>query len=398
MLSLFLDLGYAPPSNAYLSKADLSIPEKNFPLRVVVCENCWLAQTEDFVDFQEIFNNEYAYFSSTSSSWMAHSKDYVEKITDFLDLNEASFIVEIAANDGYLLKNFVDSNIPCLGIEPTKSTATAARKVGVPILENFFSSELAEDILKSHPKADLVIANNVFAHVPDINDFTKGLKVILSQTGTITLEFPHILELFKNNRFDTIYHEHFSYLSLKNVIDIFDRNDLAIYDVEKIKTHGGSLRVFGCHKEYQVTKSTRVEEILNEELSYGLQSSTIYQIFQSKVDEIKLNFLDFLIMAKKNQKSIIGYGAAAKGNTLLNYCGVRADLIPMVVDSAKSKQGMYLPGSHIPVFSPEILDRESPDYIFILPWNIANEIMELYGYLKEKGSKFVVLDSKLNFF
>lgn len=371
----FIDLGFAPPSNAYLTPLQLNQPEKTFPLRVKVCSKCWLVQTEDYNHADELFDSDYAYFSSTSSTFLDHARVYSDQIIELMNLNSKSFVVEIASNDGYLLRNFVEKKIPCLGIEPTKSTAEASKKLGIPNLMEFFGLELATKLKEEEKTADLIIANNVFAHVPNINDFTAGLKTILNMNGIITLEFPHLLELIKFNQFDTIYHEHFSYLSLTTVNNIFKEHDLKIFDVEKLPTHGGSLRVYVGHKNSSHRIMSSVDLILEEEKINKLTSKETYSDFQSKADKIKNSLLKFLIDSKSEGKVVVAYGAAAKGNTLLNYSGIKPDLIGYVADAAPSKQNKFMPGSHIPIVNPDSLLEESFDYLLILPWNIAEEVV-----------------------
>ena len=385
----FLDLGSAPPSNAYVSKDELLQPEKYFPLKVKVCDNCWLVQTEDYAEAGELFNDDYAYFSSTSSGWVSHAKRYVEDIVERLSLDHESYVIEVASNDGYLLKNFITKGIPCLGIEPTASTAEASKKLGIPVLQEFFGNNLGMRLATRNQKADLILGNNVYAHVPDINDFTKGLKAALKPEGTVTLEFPHLLNLLEHNQFDTVYHEHFSYLSLYTVSQIFKKAGLKIFDVEKISTHGGSIRIFGCHIEHECAISTRVEDLLSEEKDSGLQSLDLYLKFQVKADKVKDDFLLFLLEQKKLGNKVAAYGAAAKGNTLLNYAGVKPDLISFICDAALAKQGKYMPGSHIPILPPEELFSNKLDYIVILPWNIAAEVKEQNNTLVVQGVKFV---------
>ena len=370
----FLDLGYAPPSNAYLSKKDLNHPEFFFPLRIKVCHQCWLVQTEDYADANYLFTPDYAYFSSTSSSWVLHAKNFSKKIIKDLGLNGTSNVIEIASNDGYLLKNFLNANIPCLGIEPTVSTAEAAEKLGIPVIKKFFSEALGRQLASKRKQADLIIGNNVYAHVPDINDFTKGLKALLKPEGSITLEFPHLMCLIQKSQFDTIYHEHFSYLSLHTVSSIFTSAGLRIYNVEKISTHGGSLRIYGCHENAKHKKNKSVDILIEEEITCQLQTLDTYLHFQLKVDKIKNKFISFLIEQKLSGKKVVAYGAAAKGNTLLNYAGIKPDLIPVVFDGSKSKQGQFMPGSHIPIEDPKNIKDLNPDCIVILPWNICKEI------------------------
>ncbi len=386
---IFLDLGFAPPSNAYLSETDLKKPETYFPLKAFVCDECWLVQTEDYSSSDELFTENYAYFSSTSKTWLEHSASYTDSIINKLKLDKTSYVIEVASNDGYLLQNFKQAEIPCLGIEPTNSTADAAEKLGIPVLREFFSDQLAKQLTQEDKQADLIIGNNVYAHVPDINDFTQGLKTILKETGTITLEFPHLQNLLLKNQFDTIYHEHYSYLSLYTVNRIFSSVGLKIYDVEKLPTHGGSLRIFGCHETDSRETSVKVEEILREEKENGLQQLSLYEGFQSITNEVKDNLLKFLIECKKSNKKVMAYGAAAKGNTLMNYAGIKTDLLPHVCDAANSKQGKYMPGSHIPITSPDSIYEQQPDYLLILPWNIADEVMLQSEFIRKWGGKFV---------
>jgi len=386
----FLDLGNAPPSNAYLNKEDLRKPEITYPLRILTCTNCWLVQTEDYTDADELFNDDYAYFSSTSKSWLKHASDYCVMITNRLGLSDNSFVVEIASNDGYLLKNFVSSGIPCLGIEPTKSTAAAASAIGVPVRQEFFGKNMGLRMANAGEQADLVLGNNVFAHVPDINDFTEGVAALLKPNGVVTFEFPHLLQLIKQNQFDTIYHEHFSYLSLCSVSSIFKAAGLRVFDVEELKTHGGSLRIYGCRGDASHKETSLVQNILTNELQAGMQDEKTYSAFQKKADKIKDGLISFLLEAKAEGKTVAGYGAAAKGNTLMNYAGIRPDLIPFICDAAESKIGQYMPASHIPILPPSVLDENTPDYLVILPWNIAEEVMKQNAHLVEKGTKFVI--------
>jgi len=386
----FLDLGNAPPSNAYLNKEDLRKPEITYPLRILTCTNCWLVQTEDYTDADELFNEDYAYFSSTSKSWLKHASDYCAMITNRLDLSDNSFVVEIASNDGYLLKNFISSGIPCLGIEPTKSTAAAASAIGVPVRQEFFGKNMGLSMANAGEKADLVLGNNVFAHVPDINDFTEGVAALLKPNGVVTFEFPHLLQIIQQNQFDTIYHEHFSYLSLCAVSSIFKAAGLRVFDVEELKTHGGSLRIYGCRKDSIHRETSLVQNILTLELQAGLQDEKTYSEFQKRADKVKDGLVSFLLEAKAEGKTVAGYGAAAKGNTLMNYAGIRPDLIPFICDAAESKIGQYMPASHIPILSPSVLDKNTPDYLVILPWNIAEEVMKQNAHLVEKGTKFVL--------
>jgi len=370
----FVDLGFAPPSNAYLTEADLSKPEKYYPLKVKVCDQCWLVQTEDYADADELFSADYAYFSSTSTGWLTHAKRYAEQMTLQLGLDTDSFVIEVASNDGYLLKNFVEAGIPCLGIEPTASTAEVAEQLGIPVLREFFGEALGKRLAKEGKQADLIVGNNVYAHVPDINDFTRGLKAALKPGGTITLEFPHFMRLIEDAQFDTIYQEHFSYLSLYTVSRIFAAAGLRVWHVEELPTHGGSLRIFGCHADDVRQTSEAVRRILQEETQRGMQTLAPYVEFQPRADRIKNDLLEFLIQQKKAGKTIAAYGAAAKGNTLLNYAGVKPDLLPFVCDAAAAKQNKYLPGCHIPILNPAAIVNEKPDFVLILPWNIAEEV------------------------
>ena len=370
----FMDLGFAPPSNAYLSEKQLSQPEQYFPLKVKVCTNCWLVQTEDYAQAQDLFSPDYAYFSSTSTTWLEHAKAYVRRMTEDLRLDSASLVIEIASNDGYLLKNFVEAKIPCVGIEPASDTAAASKKLGIPVIEEFFSEALGQKLSEDGSKADLIIGNNVFAHVPDINDFTKGLKLALKPQGTVTLEFPHLMELVAHTQFDTIYHEHFSYLSLYTVSRIFTSFGLRIWHAEKLPTHGGSLRVFGCHENDPRGYTAEYAAIMEEEAQRGLQTLDPYLDFQGRANQIKDNLLSFLLDKKRLGARVVAYGAAAKGNTILNFAGVKADLLPVVYDAALSKQKKFLPGSHIPIQSPSHLAAENAHYILILPWNLADEV------------------------
>lgn len=390
--SIFLDLVNSPASNSFLSRDQLNKEEIFYPLKIFVCDNCKLVQTDEYKKSSDIFNEEYAYFSSYSTSWLAHSKKYVTNIKTRLSLNENSLVTEIASNDGYLLQYFKEVHIPCLGIEPTKSTAKVAKSKNISVIEEFFSSKLAYTLDKS----DLILGNNVLAHVPDINDFVKGLKIALKDNGTITMEFPHLLNIIKENQFDTIYHEHFSYLSFYAVKQIFEKQGLKLYDVEKLSTHGGSLRIYATHSEntdIPILNSTI--HLINEEKEFGLFDLDIYKNFQNKANKIKYDLLDFLLQAKKEKKRVIAYGAAAKGNTLLNYSGIKNDLIEFVVDKSPHKQGKYLPASHIPIVHEMKIKEFQPDYILILPWNIKDEIMSQLNYVKKWNCQFVVAVPKL---
>lgn len=392
----FLDLGFAPPSNAYLAEADLARPEKYYPLKIKVCDQCWLVQTEDYAQADELFSPDYAYFSSTSTSWLEHAQRYAIQMTQELGLGPDSLVIEVASNDGYLLKNFVAASIPCLGIEPTASTAAAAEKLGIEVLREFFGETLGRRLAVEGKQADLIAGNNVYAHVPDINDFTRGLKAALKTDGTITLEFPHLMRLIEHTQFDTIYHEHFSYLSLYTVSRIFKEAGLRIWKVEELPTHGGSLRVYGCHKADQRESDTSVTTLLQTEQQRGLQQIETYLNFQPRADKIKDDLLAFLIEQKRGGKRVAAYGAAAKGSTLLNYAGVKSDLLQFVCDAAAAKQGKFLPGSHIPILPIEAIRESKPDYVVILPWNIADEIINQNSMVREWGGLFATLVPSLH--
>lgn len=386
-----VDLGSAPPSNSYLTEQTLHAPEKWFPLRVLVCEECWLVQTEDFAQANELFDADYAYFSGFSTSWLAHCERYVIDIVETLGLDSSSHVVELAANDGYLLQFFLKIGIPCTGVEPTASTAAAARARGIPIIEEFFGVRLSQEMSKQDKQADLIIANNVLAHVPNINDFVAGIASLLKPKGVATFEFPQLLTLLSENQFDTIYHEHFSYLSLSAVERIFYANGLTVWDVESLQTHGGSLRVFAQRSDTGIIeRSNRVKEQILRERQAGLMFRDGYSGFQQRAEKVKNDFLEFLLQAKIQGKRVVGYGAAAKGNTLINFSGVRSDLLPFVIDRNPAKQGNYLPGSRIPILAPEgVLKRERPEYVLILPWNLTNEVMEQLAFISEWDGRFV---------
>ncbi len=392
----FVDLGSSPPSNSYLTYGQLNEPEVYFPLKLYVCSTCFLVQIDEYKKADEIFNKDYAYFSSYSTSWLAHSKRYVEEMIARFGFNSSSLVVEIASNDGYLLQYFKERNVPVLGIEPTKSTANVAQQKGIETITEFFGVSFAKKLVNQKGKADLLLGNNVLAHVPDLNDFVAGIKIALKDTGVITMEFPHLLQLISNNQFDTIYHEHFSYLSFTTVVRIFKAHGLEIFDVQEIPTHGGSLRIFGCHKEYEGhSVHDSVTKLLDKEESIGVKKLAYYTGFQAKVDQVKMNFLEFLILKKKEGKNIAAYGAAAKGNTLLNYCGIRNDLISFVVDASPHKQGKFLPGSHIPVVKEDEIKKQKPDYVIVFPWNIKEEIKSQLSYIKEWNGKFVTAIPKI---
>jgi len=385
-----IDLGTAPPSNAYLTSHTLHAPEKYFPLRVLVCTQCWLVQTEDYAGADELFSPDYAYFSSFSTTWLKHAEQYVADMVQRFELNANSRIVEVAANDGYLLQYAKARGIPCLGIEPTTSTADAARAKGIEIVEEFFGVKLAQRLVSQGKQADLTAANNVLAHVPDINDFVQGFAVLLTPTGVATFEFPHLLRLVSENQFDTIYHEHYSYLSLTAVQRIFKRNGLSVFDVEELPSHGGSLRVYAQRQESGVHElSQNVATLLDREVMAGLTTPAFYIGFQAKADQVKNDFLFFVLEAKRAGKTVAGYGAAAKGNTLLNYAGVRPDLLSYVVDRNPAKQDKFLPGCRIPVVAEMHLKQTQPDYVVILPWNLREEVTAQLAYIREWGGQFV---------
>ncbi len=392
---VFLDLGFAPPSNAYLSAEDLLRPEVTYPLKLYVCDHCWLVQTQDFIAADKLFRDDYAYFSSTSTSWLQHAADYSAMITHRLGLGADSLVIEVAANDGYLLRNFIAAGIPCLGIEPTADTAAAAEAQGIPILREFFGAAVGRRLAAAGRQADLIAGNNVYAHVPDINDFTAGLKAALKPGGTITLEFPHLLRLIAETQFDTVYHEHFSYLSLYTVQCIFAAQGLRVCDVEQLPTHGGSLRVYGVHLDDPRTEAPAVRRVLDDEADAGLHDLPVYLGFQPRANRVKNDLLAYLIEQKRAGRTVAAYGAAAKGNTLLNYAGVKPDLLPFVCDAAPSKQGKYLPGSHIPIRPPVTLRDDPPDEILILTWNIAEEVKTQLADVAERGERFVIAVPRL---
>jgi len=395
----FLDLGFAPPSNAYLQESGLREPEITFPLKLCVCDKCWLVQTEDHAEADQLFLPDYAYFSSTSKSWLEHAEHYASTITKRLGLTKQSFVIEVASNDGYLLRNFVRAGIPCLGIEPTDSTADAAEKIGVPVLRTFFGVASATVLAKEGKRADLICGNNVYAHVPDINDFTQGLRIALKEGGTINLEFPHLMQLIDQNQFDTIYHEHFSYLSFMTVEKVFAAHGLTLFDVEELGTHGGSLRIYGRHTENSALPVTeRANELRQREIDAGFARLETYSSFTEQVKETKRGLLEFLINAKRAGKTIVGYGAPGKGNTLLNYCGIRQDFVDYTVDRSPYKQGKYTPGTHIPIYSPDRIRETKPDYLLILPWNLKDEIASQMAYIREWGGKFVIPIPKVEVF
>ena len=391
LIHTFADLGTCPPSNSFLTKKQLSEPENYYPLKIHVCHSCFLVQTDEYKSATEIFDSDYAYFSSYSASWLQHASEYVDNIVTRFGFNNKNFVSEIASNDGYLLQYFVEKGIPVLGIEPTSNTAKVAHGKGVNTLVEYFGKELALSLKSEGKQADLLLGNNVLAHVPNINDFVAGLKIFLAEDGLITMEFPHLLQLIENKQFDTIYHEHFSYLSFSTVLKIFEHHGLTMFDVEEIPTHGGSLRIYARHSEcdlHDILPSVAL--LLQKEQDAGLLAMDGYTGFQEKVDEIKSNFIEFLKNAKSADKTVIGYGAAAKGNTLINYSRVDSEYIGFIVDASPHKQGKHTPGSRIPVVSEENLVAAKPDYVVILPWNLKEEISTQLSYIKDWGGQFVI--------
>ncbi len=372
----FVNLGHQPPSNAYLTAKQLSEPEVTYPLTAFVCDSCWLVQLPAHAHADELFTDDYAYFSSVSSTWVDHARNYVEQITKRLNLNSDSLVVEVASNDGYLLQFVKQAGIPCVGIEPTASTAKASRDKGIETVEEFFGKDFAQKFVADHSAVDLLVGNNVLAHVPDLNDFVAGVAAVLNTDGVATFEFPHLMRLVEGLQFDTIYHEHYSYLSFATVCQLFAHHGLRMFDVQELSTHGGSLRVFATPAKGTMHLETpAVPEMLDRERSTGMQTTDWYNGFQARVDVLKNELLEFLLEKRKAHETVVGYGAAAKGNTLLNYAGVKCDLLPFVCDAAPSKQGKFLPGSHIPVFSPDALDDAGITHVLILPWNIATEVL-----------------------
>ncbi|MEO5343593.1 MAG: class I SAM-dependent methyltransferase [Gammaproteobacteria bacterium SHHR-1] len=395
----FLDLGSAPPSNAYLSTAALCAPETCYPLRILVCENCWLVQTEDHAGREALFTQDYAYFSSFSTTWLAHAERYVTQMIKRFGLNASSCVVEVAANDGYLLQYIKQAGIPCYGIEPTTSTASAARSKGIDIVERFFGLELADELAQTGRQADLMVANNVLAHVPDINDFVSGFSRLLKPQGVVTFEFPHLLRMVQENQFDTAYHEHYSYLSLTTVQHILAANGLRLFAVEELPTHGGSLRVFAQRSDTgTLSHQQAVTDLLETEVKAGIKTAAFYRNFQQQAERVKDDLLLFLIEAKRQGLSVGAYGAAAKGNTLLNFAGIRPDLLPYVVDKNPAKQGKYLPGSRIAIVDEAHLKAHQPDRILILPWNLRQEVMGQLAYVRAWGGQFVTAVPKLTTF
>ena len=386
----FLDLGSAPPSNAYLTGATLNAPELWYPLRLLVCENCWLVQTEDHAGRDALFNDDYAYFSSFSSSWLVHAQSYVAAMQQRFALGAQSMVVEVASNDGYLLQYVQAAGVPCYGIEPTASTAAAAKAKGIAVVERFFGVELAQELAAQGQQADLTAANNVLAHVPDINDFVAGFAVLLKPQGVATFEFPHLQQMVQQCQFDTAYHEHYSYLSLTAVQRIFAANGLQVFDVQELPTHGGSLRVFAQRADTGTQPlAPAVQQVLQAEEAVGMRTPDFYSQFGAQSRRIARELLSFLVSGAHAGYSIAAYGAAAKGNTLLNFAGVRPHLLPYVVDKNPAKQGKYLPGSRIPIVDEAHLRAQQPRYVLILPWNLQAEVMEQLAYIRDWGGRFV---------
>lgn len=388
---VFIDLINCPASNSFLSKEQLNEPETFYPLKIYTCHHCFLVQVDEYKKSDSIFNNEYVYFSSYSTSWLKHAQAYTEKMIERFEFNKNSQIVEIASNDGYLLQYFHQKHIPVLGIEPTANTAEVARKKGIETVVEFFGTKLATQLASKNIKADLLLGNNVLAHVPDILDFVGGMKIILADKGIITMEFPHLMQLVDNNQFDTIYHEHFSYLSFTTVRQIFASQGLEMFDVEELPTHGGSLRIYAKHAGDETHPITNhVAALLKKEAHKGLNGLEYYDGFQTKALNVKLDLTQFLIDCKRKNKKVAAYGAAAKGNTLLNFCGIKNDLVEYVVDANPHKQNKWLPASHIPVVNEDHLKADKPDYVLILPWNLQQEIVAQLSYIGHWGGKFVI--------
>jgi 2-polyprenyl-3-methyl-5-hydroxy-6-metoxy-1,4-benzoquinol methylase len=386
----FARLGMSPLSNSYIPKEKLQQMEPFYPLNVYVCEQCFLVQLPEFESPGHIFS-DYAYFSSFSETWLEHARDYVEQMTARFGFDSKNQIIEIGSNDGYLLQYFVEKGIPALGIEPAENVARAANDAGIPTLVKFFSQETAEELISQSKRADLIVANNVLAQVPALNDFVAGMKTLLKPQGIITIEFPHLLHLMDENQFDTIYHEHFSYFSFMTAEKILAKSRLKIFDVDELSTHGGSLRIYATHADNLAeSMGDQVDELRGKEHAAGLSQLTHYFAFNQKIEQTKRNLLEFLISVKNSGKSIAGYGAPAKGNTLLNYCSIRSDFLDYTVDRSPHKQDRFLPGTHIRIYHPDKIRETKPDYVLILPWNLKDEIMEQMKYIQEWGGKFIV--------
>ncbi len=386
----FADLGMSPLCQKHVKPSQLNDAETFYPLHAFVCTSCWLVQLGEFATPEEIFAQEYAYFSSFSDTWLKHARDYCDTMRERLRLNPESLVVEIASNDGYLLRNFVAAGIPVLGVEPAANCAGAAEEIGVRSVVEFFGADTARSLSSRYGQADLLLGNNVLAHVPDLNDFVRGMALMLKPTGVITMEFPHLMRLVEQNQFDTIYHEHFSYFSFTTVEKVFAAHGITLYDVEELPTHGGSLRIFGRHRAHVLPVTDRVLGLKRGEEAWGVSRPDVYRTFDERVKETKRAILDFLIEARRAGKTVVGYGAPGKGNTLLNYCGIRADFIDYTVDRSPHKQNTYTPGTHIPIHAPERIRETRPDYVLILPWNLKDEIMQQMSFIREWGGRFVV--------
>lgn len=386
----FVDLGMSPVANSNIKPENSQQMEPFYPLHAYVCDSCFLVQLEQFQSPGQIFS-DYVYFSSYSESWLKHARDYSEHMIATFAIDKSSQVIEIASNDGYLLRNFKQREIPVLGIEPAQNVAKVAEEAGIPSITRFFGVDTAKDLVADNILADLLIGNNVLAHVPDLNDFVAGMKILLNEGGIITMEFPHLEKLMKENQFDTIYHEHFSYFSFYAVSNVFDRHGLKIFDVKELPTHGGSLRIYACHKDDTQKQITSiVTALMQREINDGYNRLDTYNLFGEQVKEVKRKLLDLLIKAKREEKCIVAYGAPAKGNTLLNYCGIRTDFIDYTVDANPHKQGLLLPGTHIPVYAPDRIKETRPDYVLILPWNLKAEIMDQTGYIRDWGGRYIV--------
>ncbi len=391
LTDVFIDLFNSPASNSFITKEQLNEPETFFPLKVYTCPSCFLVQVDEYKKSDAIFDSNYVYFSSYSTSWLAHAKKYVEKMIERFGYNAQSQVMEVASNDGYLLQYFKERGVPVLGIEPTANTAAAAKEKGIDSVVDFFGVRLAKQLVAEGKKADLLLGNNVLAHVPDILDFVGGMKVLLSAEGVVTMEFPHLMQLVDKNQFDTIYHEHFSYLSFYSVQQIFESQGLEMFDVEELPTHGGSLRIYAKHKEDNSKPiGENVALLLEKEAAKGMKTMAYYHNFQQRALKVKMDLISFLIEQKRAGKKVAAYGAAAKGNTLLNYCGIKSDLIDFVVDANPHKQNKFLPASHIPVMNEAYLKAEKPDFVIILPWNLKDEITKQLEYIGEWGGRFVI--------
>lgn len=389
--AVFIDLNGSPPSNSFLEPHQLNEPEVYYPLKVFICGNCFLVQVDEYKKSDSIFDSKYVYFSSYSTSWLRHASNYVELMTNRFKLGKESLVIEIASNDGYLLQYFKQRNVPVLGVEPTSNTAEVAKSKGIDSIVDFFGVRLATSLKAKGMQADLLLGNNVLAHVPDINDFVGGMKLALKDGGVITMEFPHLMQLVENNQFDTIYHEHFSYLSFTTVVKVFRKHGFEMFDVDEIPTHGGSLRIYAKHagdKSREV--SDNVAKLLEKEAQRGMNRLDYYSAFQERALKVKVDFIQFLIDQKRKGRKVAGYGAAAKGNTLLNFCGITSDLIDFVVDANPHKQNKLLPGSHIKVVDEQYLKQAKPDSVIIFPWNIKDEIIEQLHYIRGWNGKFVV--------